>query len=210
MNQESQQAYILNEKLKQYLGVVNSSYGQQGISETGKIQVANNLSQNIGSIQQNANMGKNDAYTSYLNALENQRLQGEDRNYQQGLINDQRTYEQSQYDKQYKDLLSQQREDDVKGAIHNEFASILSKVSSANKVDSEVIRKKLLELATGQYAQYLNEESMKNLEIYINMLLAGEVMGTGEVTENDVTKQNATFNDSKSKNNNTMYYMGGS
>jgi hypothetical protein len=115
-------------------------------------------------------------------------LTNEERAYQEGLIKDQRAYEESQYDKQYQEAISNQRINVVQESIYNEYAKILNSIGSDTKIDNEVVKKQLLGIAAN-YGQYLTEADMKTLELYINSILSGDVMGTGEANNNIVSQE---------------------
>lgn len=155
----------------------------------------------MGAIQQNAVISKNDAFQNYLNAVENKRLRNEEKSYQQGLINDQRTYEQNMYDKQYKDAQSTQRVSMVQESIYNEYANILNSVSSNNKVDTEVVKKKLMDVA-GKYGQYLNPDDLANIELYIDTLLTSVTVGTGAANDH-IIQQNIKTDERKEEGEKT-------
>jgi hypothetical protein len=201
MNAEAQNAFILNEKLKKYLGTMNSAYGQNGLGATGQVAIANQYANNLGGIQQNANVQKNDAFSAYTNSIMKQNQIKDERAYEQSVGDQNYQRDMDLYNKQQQAVTSKERYGIAQEAIYNEYMAILSNYGSNKAIDKNQAYTALMNYASQKYGAHLNPEDMQNLSLYVDAILSGQQYGskpslTNERTddyERDYTKKSSKY-----------------
>jgi len=171
INQEAlaqqQQAFILNQKMQKYLGMVNSAYGQQGLNPSDAVYLGNQYQNNLGAIQSTKQQQTSDLYKTQA-ATNFQNLQTENqRAYEQQLTADQRMYQGAmvQDERQYNtDMAVLQN---AQSSLEGYFGQLLGNIPANQKVNSGQIRQELM--------KYMNtlgipKENRKYIETYIEAL----------------------------------------
>lgn len=90
----NQQAYVLNERLKKYVGTINAGYGQRGLNQGDMINISNQYQSSLGQVQMNKNNNIQDAYMGYIDRTYNQK-------YNQEMTQNERAYQDAISQRQY-------------------------------------------------------------------------------------------------------------
>lgn len=177
---EQQRAYILNEKLKKYIGVINSGYGQQGLSASDGIYLGNQYQNNLGTINQNKQSQMMGLYQNQA-AMNYQNLQTESqRAYEQSMNLDQRAYNEGlmQQDRDYQ--MQQGVVQNITTSLEGELGRILSEYPADKRVNPQTLKKQLLTSIAGKDVP---ESYQKYIETYIDALVSSATYGYKQTEE---------------------------
>lgn len=177
---EQQRAYILNEKLKKYIGVINSGYGQQGLSASDGIYLGNQYQNNLGTINQNKQSQMMGLYQNQA-AMNYQNLQTESqRAYEQSMNLDQRAYNEGLMQQERDYQMQQGVVQNILTSVDNELISILDDYPADKRVNPQTLRKQLLASLAGKD---LPEEYKQYMETYIDSIISGVRTGNKQTEE---------------------------
>jgi hypothetical protein len=119
-NIQSQEAYILNQKMAKYLGQQNTAMGVNGLTASDQIGLQNNFISQLGNINQQRDLNKGNAFAAYQSGIGSLDAQRGQNLYQVGLLDKQAQNE--------KDLMNTQNQ---KAVQDQAYSFVFNKVYSA-------------------------------------------------------------------------------
>lgn len=165
--QQSQEAYILNQRMAKYLGNQNTAMGVNGLTASDQIGLQNNYVSQLGQINQQRDINKSNAFSNMQNsklAMDTQHMQNL---YQTGLIDKQNQQQQSLIDMEKQQAYQDQVYSIIYNKVYSEMQKAIKGTKNMSASQKNSIVQNILNQYVNKYKTQIGDENYELLKLYL-------------------------------------------